>query len=164
MESIYFAIGDTTLEQINRILNNPQNINTDFVIHIKSQNELNELIRILEKHKFEIELNLFSESLGEWMKRAGETDKYNTCFRIKNRENDKCVAWNPSIEHWRLYCKDIIELENGEIVFNEGKYTQETAEIEAGKIMEEIEEGGYLKNIYGEMTEEQITAALVGRK
>ena len=152
------------MEQLNGILSNPQNINTDFVVHIKNKNELYGLIRVLEKHKFEIELNLFSESLGEWMKRTAETDKYNTCFRIKNRENDKCVAWNPSIEHWRLYCKDIIELENGEIVFNEGKYTQETAEIEAGKIMEEIAEGGYLNNIYGEMTREQIINSLVSRK
>lgn len=149
------------MEQIDRILSNPQNTNMDFVVHIKRQEELNDLIRILEKYKFIIELNLFSESLGEWMRRAGESDKYDTCFRIKNRENGKCVAWNPSIEHWRLYCKDILELENGEIIFNEGNYTQETAEIEAGKIMEEIAEGGCLKNIYGGMTKEQIINSLL---
>lgn len=149
------------MEQIDRILSNPQNTNMDFVVHIKRQEELNDLIRILEKYKFIIELNLFSESLGEWMRRAAESDKYDTCFRIKNRENGKCVAWNPSIEHWRLYCKDILELENGEIIFNEGNYTQETAEIEAGKIMEEIAEGGCLKNIYGGMTKEQIINSLL---
>lgn len=149
------------MEQIDRILSNPQNNNMDFVVHIKRQEELNELIRILEKYKFIIELNLFSESLGEWMRRAAESDKYDTCFRIKNRENGKCVAWNPSIEHWRLYCKDILELENGEIIFNEGNYTQETAEIEADKIMEEIAEGGCLKNIYGGMTKEQIINSLL---
>lgn len=149
------------MEQIDRILSDPQNNNMDFVVHIKRQDELNDLIRILEKYKFIIELNLFSESLDEWMRRAAESDKYDTCFRIKNRENGKCVAWNPSIEHWRLYCKDIIELENGEIIFNEGNYTQETAEIEAGKIMEEIAEGGCLKNIYGGMTKEQIINSLL---
>lgn len=149
------------MEQIDRILSNPQNNNMDFVVHIKRQEELNELIRVLEKYKFIIELNLFSESLGEWMRRAAESDKYDTCFRIKNRENGKCVAWNPSIEHWRLYCKDILELENGEIIFNEGNYTQETAEIEADKIMEEIAEGGCLKNIYGGMTKEQIINSLL---
>lgn len=149
------------MEQIDRILSNPQNTNMDFVVHIKRQDELNDLIRILEKYKFIIELNLFSESLGEWMRRAAESDKYDTCFRIKNRENGKCVAWNPSIEHWRLYCKDILELENGEIIFNEGNYTQETAEIEADKIMEEIAEGGCLKNIYGGMTKEQIINSLL---
>lgn len=149
------------MEQIDRILSNPQNNNMDFVVHIKRQDELNDLIRILEKYKFIIELNLFSESLGEWMRRAAESDKYDTCFRIKNRENGKCVAWNPSIEHWRLYCKDILELENGEIIFNEGNYTQETAEIEADKIMEEIAEGGCLKNIYGGMTKEQIINSLL---
>lgn len=130
-------------------------------MHIKSQEELNDFICILEKHRFTIELNLFSESLGEWMRRAGKSDNYDTCFRIKNRKNDKCVAWNPSIEHWRLYCKDIIELENGKIIFHEGNYTQSTAEIEADKIIEEIAEGGYLKNIYGGMTKEQIINSLI---
>lgn len=149
------------MKQIDRILSNPQNINTDFVVHIKSQEELNDCICILEKYRFTIELNLFSESLGEWMRRAGKSDNYDTCFRIKNRKNDKCVAWNPSIEHWRLYCKDIIELENGKIIFHEGNYTQSTAEIEADKIMEEIAEGGYLKNIYGGMTKEQIINSLI---
>lgn len=149
------------MKQIDKILSNPQNIDTDFVVHIKSQDELNDFIGILEKYKFTIELDLFSESLGEWMRRAGESDNYDTCFRIKNRKNDKCVAWNPSIEHWRLYCKDIIELENGKIIFHEGNYTQSTAEIEADKIMEEIAEGGYLKNIYGGMTKEQIIHSLV---
>lgn len=149
------------MKQIDGILNNPQNIDTDFVVHIKSQDELNDLIGILEKHKFTIELDLFSESLGEWMRKTAESDKYDTCFRIENRKNDKCVAWNPSIEHWRLYCKDIIELENGKIIFHEGKYTQSTAEIEADKIIEEIAEGGYLKNIYGSMTKEQIIHSLV---
>ncbi len=151
------------MKQINRILSNPQNNNMDFVVHIKSRDELNDLIGILEKFKFMIEVNLLSESLGEWMRRTAESDKYDTCFRIRNRENDKCVAWNPSIEHWRLYCKDIIDLENGEIIFNEGKYTQVTAEIEADKIMEEITEGGYLKDIYGGMTKEQIINSLVHR-
>ncbi len=149
------------MKQFDRILSNPQNINRDFVVHIKSQEELNDFICILEKYKFTIELNLFSESLDEWMRRAGESDNYDTCFRIKNRKNDKCVAWNPSIEHWRLYCKDIIELENGKLIFHEGNYTQSTAEIEADKIMEEIAEGGYLKNIYGGMTKEQIIHSLV---
>ena len=152
-----------SLKQIDRALSNPQNNNMDFAVHIKSQDELNDLIRILEKYKFVVEFNLFSESLGEWMRRAAESDQYDTCFRIRNRENDKCVAWNPSIEHWRLYCRDIIELANGEIIFNEGEYTQVTAEIEADKIMEEIAEGGCLKDLYGGMTKEQIIHSLVHR-
>ena len=148
------------LEQIDKTLNDPYNINMDFVVHIKSRDELNGLVKILEKHEFAVELNLFSESLGDWLRRTAESDRYNTCYRIRNREKEKSVAWNPSIEHWRLYCKDIIELENGEIVFHEGKYTPKAAEIEADKIMEEIAEGGYLKNIYGGMTREQILRAL----
>lgn len=149
------------MEQISRILNDPQNINIDFVVHVKSHDELNDLIGVLEKFEFAVQFNLFSEDLGEWMRRTAQSDQYDTCYRIRNRENDKCVAWNPSIEHWRLYCKDIMELENGEIIFHEGKYTQEAAEMEADKIMEEIAEGGYLKNIYAGMSKEQIINSLV---
>lgn len=151
------------MEQIDRILGYEENINKDFVIHIKNQDELHDLIRVLEKHKFKIELNLFQEGLSEWMCRAAAEDKYDTCFRIRNREDDRCVAWNPSIEHWRLYCEDIIEWEDGEIVFNEGKYTPKAAEIEAGKIISLIDEGTYLKNIYGNKTKEQIIDLLLSR-
>lgn len=66
-----------------------------------------------------------------------------------------------SIEHWWLYCQNIIELENGEIIFNEGTYIQENVEIEADNIMKKIVDGEYLKNIYGGMTKEQIINSLV---
>ena len=124
-------------EIINKILSNEANNNIDFVVHITSEDELNSLINALEKKNFTIEFNLFNESLRKWMLRTAKEDKYDTCYRIRNREDDKCVAYNPSIEHWRLYCKDIIEFENGGIVFNEGNYTRPKAEIEADKIIEE---------------------------
>lgn len=150
-----------TLERIDRILGYEENINQDFVIHIKNQDELHDLIKVLEKHKFEVELNLFQESLSEWMCRVAAEDKYDTCFRIRNSIDDRCVAWNPSIEHWRLYCDNIIEQEGGKIVFNEGKYTPKAAEIEADKIISMIEEGDCLKNIYGNMTKKQIIDLLL---
>lgn len=149
------------MKRIDKILDNKENINIDFAVHVKNQNELKDLIEILQKHGFKIELNLFDENLSIWMFRVAQEDKYDTCFRIRNRENDKCVAWNPSIEHWRSYCRDIIELENGEIVFNEGEYTQQAAETEADKIISDIAQSSYLKKIYGDMTRDQIIYSLL---
>lgn len=135
---------------------NKENLNKDFVIHIKNHDELCSLITVLEKYGFMIELNLFEESLSEWMCRVAAENKYDTCFRVRNCMDDKCIAWNPSIEHWRLYCKDIIESENGKLIFNEGRYTYETAEIEAEKIISELTEESPLKIMYGDKTKEQI--------
>lgn len=148
-------------EIIDKILNNKDNINLDFVFHIKNEEQLKTLIKVLKKNNFKIQLNLFNEELEEWMLRMGKGDKFDTCFRIRNRENDKCVAINPSIEHWRLYCKDIIEFENGEIIFNEGVYTKETAEIEADKIIQDVKDGSGLKDIYINKTKEQIIDILM---
>lgn len=150
-------------EIINKILNNKDNINLDFIFHIKNEEQLKTLIKVLKKNNFKIQFNLFNEELEEWMLRMGKEDKFNTCFRIRNRENDKCVASNPSIEHWRLYCKDIIEFENGEIIFNEGIYTKETAEIEADKIILDVKDGSGLKDIYINKTKEQIIDILQSR-
>ena len=148
-------------ELLFKILSKKENLNIDFVVHIKNETELNNLINVLEANKFTIEFNLFNENIREWMLRVAKEDKFNTCFRIKNREDDKCVAYNPSIEHWRLYCNNIIEFENGEIVFNEGKYTKETAEIEADKIINDIKDGSYLKSMYGSKSKEQIVEELI---
>lgn len=148
-------------EKLFKILSKKENINIDFVVHIKNKKELNNLINVLDNKKFTIEFNIFNETIREWMLRVAKEDRFDTCFRIKNREDDKCVAYNPSIEHWRLYCNNIIEFENGEIVFNEGKYTKQTAEIEADKIINDIKDGSYLKNIYGDKNKEQIVEALI---
>lgn len=148
------------MEQVDKILCNTGNINRDFVVHVKSQNELNGLITVLEKYGFIIELNLFQESLREWMCRVAAENEYDACFRVRNRVDDKCIAWNPSIEHWRLFCKDIVELENGTLIFNEGRYTHEAAEIEADKIISQIMGESALKILYGNKTKEQIITLL----
>ena len=71
---------------------------------------------------------------------------YDTCFRIRNREDNRCVAYNPSIEHWRLFCNDILEIINNELEFNEGEYSIEDAKIEAKKLYREfIEDKTILK-------------------
>lgn len=41
-----------SLEQIERILNNTYNINMDFVVHVKSQDELNDLIGVKVRFVF----------------------------------------------------------------------------------------------------------------
>lgn len=148
-------------EKLLKILNNEENINIDFVVHIKNEKELNNLINVIDKKNFTIEFDLFNEKIREWMLRVAKEDNFNTCFRIRNREDGKCVAYNPSIEHWRLYCNNIIEFENDEIIFNEGKYTQQTAEIEADKVINDIKEGSYLKNIYGNKNRKQIIEELI---
>lgn len=149
-------------ESIDKILGNEKNINVDFVVHVTSFEQLNSVITVLEKRNFVIQFKLFDETLRDWMMRTAKEDNYDTCFRIRNREDDKCVAYNPSIEHWRLYCNNIIEFEHGEIIFNEGKYTRLTAEIEAKKIINNIKEGEkVLEEKYGDKTEEQIIECLI---
>ena len=149
-------------ESVDKILGNEKNINVDFVVHVTSFEQLNSVITVLEKRNFVIQFKLFDETLRDWMMRTAKEDNYDTCFRIRNREDDKCVAYNPSIEHWRLYCNNIIEFEHGEIIFNEGKYTRLTAEIEAKKIINNIKEGEkVLEEKYGDKTEEQIIECLI---
>ena len=149
-------------EIIDKILSNEENKNIDFVVHIKNEEELKAIITVLEKYEFRIQLKLFDESLREWMYRTAKEDKFNTCFRIRNSEDDKCVAWNPSIEHWRYYCNDIIELKNGEVIFKEKEYTIEEADIEAENIIANINDG-YTNLIkkYKDKNKEQIIEQLV---
>lgn len=87
-------------------------------------------------------------------------DNFNTCFRLRNRGYEKSVSYNSSIEHWYLYY-DIIEFENDKVVFYQGKYNKETAEIEADKIINDINEGSYLKELYGNKTRTQIIEELI---
>lgn len=151
-------------EILYNILSKEENINIDFVIHIHNERELNELIHVLDKKDFHIEFNLFDENLKEWMLRVARENDFDTCFRIRNRENDQCVAYNPSIEHWRLYCHNIIEFKSGEMIFHEGKYTKQEADIEADKIISDMKDGSYLKDIYKNKNKEQIIEELMNIK
>lgn len=150
-------------ERLDKILSNKDNFGLEFVVHIKNKNEFDDLKEVLNKYNFNIEFKLFEETLTEWMNRLSKEDNYNTCFRIGNYEN-KVVAYNPSIEHWRLYCKDIIEFKDNDIVFNEGIYTEEEAKIEAEYIISDIKDGSYLKNIYDNMSKEEIVNNLISKK
>lgn len=127
---------------INKILENKNNIGLDFVVHIRNEKELSDLIDILMKHNFCVQLTFeFSpEQIDLWMKDIAEEDGYDLCFRIRNRENDKCVAYNPSVEYWRLFCNDILEMNNGELEFNEGKYSLQDARIEENKLYKDMKD------------------------
>ncbi len=158
------------MAQINEILNN-NNIGIDFVVHIKNENELNALIDVLMSRKFNIQLSLDfgPEQLDLWMKDIAKEEGHDLCFRIRNREADKCVAFNPSVEYWRAYGYTILESYNDELYVNDGSYSLEDAKIEAAKLYKHREEYSEpicdLFGLGGYTTDEEIIdkiAALVG--
>lgn len=124
------------MEKIKEILNNEKNAGVSFVVHTQNQTEVTALAKVLEDCNCTIQLPLYFASLADWMEDAAKQNNYDTCFRINGHRE---VAYNPSIEHWRLYCGDIIEMRNGNIAFHEGDYTEDGAMIEAEKILEEEE-------------------------
>jgi len=107
------------MKRLEKIIEDERNTGLDFVVHVQNQSELNDLIEVLTKLEFRIQLAFEEQTLAEWMEEAAAEDDYDTCFRIRNRADDRCVAYNPSIEHWKKYCKDILEIRDGELVFCE---------------------------------------------
>ena len=97
---------------INKILENKNNIGLDFVVHIRNEKELSDLIDILMKHNFCVQLSFeFSpEQIDLWMKDIAKEDGYDLCFRIRNRENDKCVAYNLDNELRQQYRQAVDDL------------------------------------------------------
>lgn len=128
------------MKRIEKIIQDERNLGLDFVVHIQNQGELQDLAEVLVKAGFEIQFSLEYDDLREWMEAVGREDGYDTCFRIRNREGDKCAAYNPSIEHWRKYCGDILELRDGELTYHEGVYDLRAARTEAGKIWRQLQE------------------------
>lgn len=135
---------------ISKILENKDNIGVDFVVHVKSENELNDLIDVLKSHNFKVQFAFeFSpEQIDLWMKDIAKEDGYDLCFRITNRKDDKCVSYNPSVEHWRLFCNDILEMNNGELEFNEGKYSLQDARIEANKLYKDMKDDSVTLDLF----------------
>lgn len=134
------------MKRVANILNNDKNEGIDFIVHVKNEEQLNDLISVLIERQFEIQPPIIEETLADWMRSAAKEEGYDTCFRIRNREDNRCVAYNPSIEHWRLFCNDILEIINNELEFNEGEYSIEDAKIEAKKLYREfIEDKTILK-------------------
>lgn len=138
------------MNRISKILENKDNAGVDFVVHIKSENELNDLIDVLKSHHFKVQFafDFSPEEIDLWMKDVAKENGFDLCFRIRNRENDKCVAYNPSVEHWRLFCNDILEMNNGELKFNEGKYSLQDARIEANKLYKDMKDDSITLDLF----------------
>lgn len=105
------------MKRLEKIICDERNIGLDFVVHVQNKKELNDLIEVLTKLEFRIQLTFEEQTLAGWMEEAAAEDNYDTCFRIRNRADDRCVTYNPSIGHWKAYCKDILEIRDGELVF-----------------------------------------------
>lgn len=159
------------MKRLEKIIKDERNVGLDFIVHIQNKNELNDLIDVLTRCDFKIQLALeySPDELKCWMEDIGRDYNYDTCFRVRNREDDKCVAYNSSIEHWRCFCNDIFEIRDGELEFNEGDYTLDTAKIEAKKIYNEITDESYgihameLFEFDRKMSEEEIVGWLMNK-
>lgn len=155
------------MKRLEKSIKDERNIGLDFVVHIQNKTELMDLIEVLTKLKFEIQLSLKEQTLGEWMEECAEEENYDTCFRIRNRADERCVAYNPSIEHWRMFCNDILEIRNGELELNEGDYDLYSAEMEAKRIWKLIHEEDFGDNHFirfgfsAKMSEEEIAQRLM---
>lgn len=108
------------------ILKNP---GVDFVVHITSKAQLDELVAVLEELGFEYAVPL--GTIREMAERFSREDGYDGCWRVSR---ERGVAYNPSVEHWKFFTNDIVELQNGEIVFHEGYPTRADAELEKAKL------------------------------
>lgn len=155
------------MKRLEKIIKDERNIGLDFVVHIQNKSEFDDLIEVLTKLDFEIQFTLEECTLKEWMKQCAEEENYDTCFRIRNRENDKCVAYNPSIEHWRMFCNDIFEMCNGELEFSEGNYDLRSALMEAKRIWKLINNEDFGANHFrgfkfsNKMSEKEIAQCLI---
>lgn len=155
------------MKRLEKSIIDERNVGLDFVVHVQNKTELNDLIEVLTKLKFEIQFPLKEQTLGEWMEEFAEEENYDTCFRIRNRADDRCVAYNPSIEHWRMFCHDIVEIRDGELQLNEGDYHLHSAKMEAKRIWRLIHEEDFDDNHFSrfgftaKMSEEEIAQRLM---
>ena len=147
----YKIMEEIEMNRISKILENKDNAGVDFVVHVKSENELNDLIDVLKSHHFKVQFafDFSPEEIDLWMKDVAKKDGFDLCFRIRNRENDKCVAYNPSVEYWRILDYDILENINGKLKINDGKYSLEDAKIEANKLYKDIKDYILILHTFG---------------
>lgn len=96
------------MNRIRKIIKENENI--EFVVHTKNKEELDTLISILHDMNFEYVIPL--GTLREMADSFVEEDGYDGCWRISKI---KGVAYNKSIDHWKQYCLDIIEIQSGEL-------------------------------------------------
>lgn len=106
-----------------------QNPDTEFVVHTKNKQQLDELVAALEELGFEYAVPF--GTIREMAEQFALEDGYDGCWRISR---ERGVAYNLSVEHWKLFTNDIVEIRNNEITFHEGYLTHEDAEIEKNKL------------------------------
>lgn len=107
-----------------------RNEGVDFVFHVRSEQELNVLVDALEELDFEFAIP-FLGTVREMAAQFSAEYGFDGCWRVSR---ERGVAYNPSVEHWRLFCGDIVEFGSEGICFNEGYTNEEDAKIEAEKL------------------------------
>ena len=106
-----------------------QNEDIEFVVHTQNKEESEALIEALERLEFEYSVPIWT--IRELYESFVKDDGYDMCWRISR---ERGVSYNPSVEHWKLFVHDIVEVQNDEIVFHEGYCSEESAEIEKNKL------------------------------
>lgn len=106
-----------------------KNPDVEFVVHTKNEQQLDELVDTLEELGFEYAVPL--GTIGEMAESFAREDGYDGCWRISR---ERGVTYNSSVEHWKFFTNDIVEIQNGVIAFHEGYLTREDAEIEKNKL------------------------------
>ncbi len=107
------------------ILKNP---GAEFVVHTQNKRELDALVAALEELGFEYAIPLGTVS--QMAESFASEDGYDGCWRVSR---ERGVAYNPSVEHWKFFTNDIVEMRDGEIAFHDG-YTPEAAAVEESKL------------------------------
>ena len=101
------------MERIRQIIEDNKGV--DFVVMTHNSDEFEILRDILVDMKYEAAIPL--APLKEMMDNAAEESNYQCGWRISEGRG---VSWNESVEHWKYYYADILEInQDGELVFVE---------------------------------------------
>ena len=107
-----------------------KNEGAEFVIHVQSEEELEELVTALEALGYEYALP-FLGTIRELAEGFREDDGADGCWRISR---ERGVAYNDSVEHWRFFSNNIVEMRDGSIAYNDGDYDDRAAAVEKEKL------------------------------
>ena len=101
------------MTRIRKIIENNKGV--EFVVMTHNKEEFETLRNILVELNYEYAIPL--APLYEMMNNIVEDDGYNIGWRISENRG---IAYNKSVEHWKQYYSDILEInQNGELVFIE---------------------------------------------
>jgi hypothetical protein len=125
-----------------------KNEGAEFVVHVQSEAELEELVTALEALDYEFALP-FLGTIREMAESFREEDGADGCWRISR---EKGVAYNNSVEHWRFFTNNIVEMRDGSIEYNDGDYDEQAAALEKEKLRHaffEDEDKAYARQLFG---------------